>query len=167
MRLVILKVRNLLLCTVLRWPLYIIARAPGLWDWPTWLNKPWTEHTDLKVLIWPQKWFSISRRSYCGERRCSTHHPSSDALQQCLARRQLIISIWRLRSRGCQAGGVDIHSGSGMVRIQRVFKSQRLQDISNPQVKEQALSVSVLAVSVLGLFWGLFLVCFRSVLGLL
>ena len=42
MRFVILKVRNPLLCTVSRGPHYIIARSPGLWDWPTWLNKPWS-----------------------------------------------------------------------------------------------------------------------------
>ena len=41
MRFVILKVRNPLLCTVSRGPLYVIARLPGSWDWPTWLNKPW------------------------------------------------------------------------------------------------------------------------------
>ena len=38
---VILKVRNPLLCTVLRGPLYVIARSLGSRDWPTWLNKSW------------------------------------------------------------------------------------------------------------------------------
>ena len=32
MRFVILKVRNPLLCTVSRGPLYVIARSPGSWD---------------------------------------------------------------------------------------------------------------------------------------
>ena len=41
-RLGILKFRNPLLYTVSRGPLYIIVRSPGSWDWPTWLNKPWT-----------------------------------------------------------------------------------------------------------------------------
>ena len=39
--LLILKVRNPLLCTVLRGPLYVKGHSPGSWDWPTWLNKPW------------------------------------------------------------------------------------------------------------------------------
>ena len=47
-RLVILKVRNLLLCTVLRWPLYIIAPLPWSWDCKTWLNKPWYLILSLK-----------------------------------------------------------------------------------------------------------------------
>ena len=42
MRFVIIKVRNPLLSTVSRGPLYIIAHASGSWDWPTWLNKPWS-----------------------------------------------------------------------------------------------------------------------------
>ena len=41
MRFVILKVRNPLLCTVLRGPLYVIACLPGSFDRPTQLNKPW------------------------------------------------------------------------------------------------------------------------------
>ena len=36
MRFVILKVRNPLLCTVSRGPLYVTVHSP----WPTWLNKP-------------------------------------------------------------------------------------------------------------------------------
>ena len=40
MRFVILKVRNLLQCTVSRGPLYVIAHSSGSWDWPMWLNKP-------------------------------------------------------------------------------------------------------------------------------
>ena len=43
MRFVILKVRNPLLCTVSRGPLYVIACSSGLWDWPTWLNIPWQQ----------------------------------------------------------------------------------------------------------------------------
>ena len=35
------EVRLPILSTVSRGPLYIIARSPGSWDWPTWLNKPW------------------------------------------------------------------------------------------------------------------------------
>ena len=40
MRFVILKVKNLLLCTVSRGPLYVTAHSPRSWNWPTCLNKP-------------------------------------------------------------------------------------------------------------------------------
>ena len=40
MRFVILKVRNPLLCTVSRGPLFVTERLPWLWEWPTWINNP-------------------------------------------------------------------------------------------------------------------------------
>ena len=48
MRFVILKVGNPFLYTVSRGPLYVIVGLPGSWDWPTWLNKPWSR-SSIKV----------------------------------------------------------------------------------------------------------------------
>ena len=61
-----LKVRNTLLCTVSYVPFYVIACSPGLWDWPTWLNKHWywlsNNAQKLKGLfsfnyIYPPEWY--------------------------------------------------------------------------------------------------------------
>ena len=38
-----------------RGPLYVKVHLPGSWDWPTWLNKPWTalifKHGDSQLFV--------------------------------------------------------------------------------------------------------------------